>query len=275
MSEKASTAYEGLVAMVADDAAVAEAAHGLAFELNLPYYPERPRASGAGGALYYLVLRPDRLQLEWAEDRAHRPAPLYVDFVGGATGYRIRHSGLRQMIGRAVGLPKHGGLWVVDPTAGLGRDAFVLASLGCTVTCVERNGVVWALLADGLRRAMADAGTQAAAERIDLQRADGRVAMLALSERSSPPDVVFLDPMFPSAKGGAAVKKDLQLLRNIIREPQDELSLLDAALQCARRRVVVKRPRLGAAIPGSSPTFSLKGESARFDVYCLTGAPAD
>jgi 16S rRNA (guanine1516-N2)-methyltransferase len=35
---------------------------------------------------------------------------------------------------------------------GLGKDAFVLASLGCRVTLVERNPVVHALLRDGLDR---------------------------------------------------------------------------------------------------------------------------
>lgn len=272
MNEQANTVQgPGLVAVVADHAAMAEAAHGLAAELNLPYYPERPPVGRAGGARYYLVLRTDRWQLEWAEERVHRPAPLYVDFAAGATGYRIRHSGLRQMIARAVGLPKHEVLWVVDPTAGLGRDAFVLASLGCTVTCVEKNPVVWALLADGLRRAAADAQTRAAAERITLQRADGQTAMLAFNEQSPRPDVIFLDPMFPATKSGAAVKKELQLLRDIVQEPQAEGSLLETALRCARRRVVVKRPRLGAKIPGPMPNFSIKGESARFDVYCLAG----
>ena len=47
---------------------------------------------------------------------------------------------------------------VVDATAGLGRDAFVLASLGCRVTLIERSPVVAALLQDGLARAGQDPG---------------------------------------------------------------------------------------------------------------------
>jgi 16S rRNA (guanine1516-N2)-methyltransferase len=45
---------------------------------------------------------------------------------------------------------------VIDGTAGLGKDAFVLAGLGCKVTLVERHPVVVALLADGLARAWQD-----------------------------------------------------------------------------------------------------------------------
>lgn len=261
-----------LVAVVAGEAALTEAARSLAAELKLPYYPERRLGGPAGGARYYLVLRNDRLQLEWAESEAHGPAPVCVDFVGGAAGYRIRNSGLRQMIARAVGLSKHQPLWVVDPTAGFGRDAFVLAALGCKVTCVERNDVVWALLVDGLRRARADTATRTMAERITLERRDGLAAMLAFAKQSPRPDVVFLDPMFPSIKSGAAVKKELQLLRHIVGESQDDRRLLEAAMSCARRRVVVKRPRLGAEIPGLTPGFSIKGESARFDVYCVADA---
>ncbi|TMP13498.1 class I SAM-dependent methyltransferase, partial [Pseudoalteromonas ruthenica] len=45
---------------------------------------------------------------------------------------------------------------VLDATAGLGRDGFVLASLGCKVILHERHPVVAALLYDGLKRAYDD-----------------------------------------------------------------------------------------------------------------------
>lgn len=260
------------VAVIPDHAELADAARRLADELSLPYLPERAAGRLAPAVQHFLVLRSDRVQLEWVTSEAHRPTPLFVDFAGGSAGHRARQGGMRQMIARAVGLRKNQPLWVVDPTAGLGRDAFVLAALGCTVSCAERHGVVWALLADGLRRARADAAVAAAANRMTLQRRDGLVWMEELSKQSPRPDVVFLDPMFPPTKGGAAVKKELQLLREIIRESQDERCLLETALACARRRVVVKRPRHGIEIPGRPPSFTIKGESARFDVYSL--APA-
>ena len=42
------------------------------------------------------------------------------------------------MIARAIGLNSPTAPHVLDATAGLGGDAFVLASLGCPVTMVER-----------------------------------------------------------------------------------------------------------------------------------------
>lgn len=256
-------------AVVPDQAGLAQAAQDLARELGLPYFSERPRDHVNVALRYLLVLRVDRLQLEWASPQAHRPAPLFVDFAGGAVGYRVRNSGGRQMIARAVGVRSNQHVWVADPTAGLGRDAFVLATLGCTVTCAERNPVVWALLADGLSRARNEVTTQGAAARLVLQRRDGLAWMDELSAQSLRPEVVYLDPMFPSNKGGAAVKKELQVLRDIVEDVQDERAMLERALACARRRVVLKRPRHGADIPGFVPSFTLRGESARFDVFCL------
>ncbi|MBO4795050.1 MAG: class I SAM-dependent methyltransferase, partial [Clostridia bacterium] len=45
---------------------------------------------------------------------------------------------------------------VLDATAGLGEDSFLLAACGCEVTLYERSGAVFMLLEDSLRRAKAD-----------------------------------------------------------------------------------------------------------------------
>ena len=80
-----------------------------------------------------------------------------MDFVEGAVAHRRKFGGGRgQSIAKAVGLKSGAMPTVVDATAGLGRDAFVLASLGCKVTLIERSPVVAALLQDGLARAAQD-----------------------------------------------------------------------------------------------------------------------
>ena len=69
--------------------------------------------------------------------------PVFVDFVEGAVAHRRKFGGGRgQSIAKAVGLKSGANPTVVDATAGLGRDAFVLASLGCRVTMLERHPVV-------------------------------------------------------------------------------------------------------------------------------------
>ena len=94
---------------------------------------------------------------------------------------------------------------MVDGTAGLGRDAFVLASLGCTVTMVERHPVVAALLEDGLRRAYQDA------EIGDWMRERMRLfhgsSLEALSKLAQEVDVVYLDLCIPTAINRPSLKK--------------------------------------------------------------------
>ncbi|HBW83033.1 MAG TPA: SAM-dependent methyltransferase, partial [Gammaproteobacteria bacterium] len=51
-------------------------------------------------------------------------------------------------------------------------------------------------------------------------------------------------------------------------EDQCESALLSLALQCAKRRVVVKRNRRSPDLAGAKPTFKLQGSKSRFDVYC-------
>ena len=79
---------------------------------------------------------------------------LICDFVGGAVGHRFRSAGGRgQPLAKAAGLKGGKNPFIVDATAGLGRDAFLLASLGATITLIERNDKMHDLLADGLLRA--------------------------------------------------------------------------------------------------------------------------
>ena len=64
---------------------------------------------------------------------------LRVDFVTGAVAHRLRFGGGRgQDLAKAMGLRAGKTPKIVDATAGLGRDSFLLASLGAEVTMIER-----------------------------------------------------------------------------------------------------------------------------------------
>ncbi len=55
------------------------------------------------------------------------PKGLRLDFAGGAVGYRFRRGGERgHPLVKAAGLKKDRFPVIVDATAGLGRDAFLL-----------------------------------------------------------------------------------------------------------------------------------------------------
>jgi len=210
-----------------------------------------------------LILQLGEDGLELRDTRPGAPGAVGVDF-----GRLARRTGsIRgESVARAVGLRGNEPLSVLDATAGLGRDAFVLASLGAEVRMVERSAVVAALLADGLARAGRDPNLAAAASRMTLIEGDARTLMAELAEQARP-DVVYLDPMYPEEGTKGQVKKEMQLLRQLLGPDPDVTPLFETALACARRRVVVKRPRRAPPLPGAKPSHSLEGRSTRFDVY--------
>ena len=219
-----------------------------------------------GAAELYLTVTPERLELREA---GQATGPVCADFTGGACAHRLRFGGGRgQAIARAVGLRGGANPHVLDATAGLGRDAFVLASLGCRVTLLERSPVVAALLEDGLRRAAGDPATADIVARMTLHRADAR-AWLAAAPAAECGDVVYLDPMFPPRGKTAQVKKEMRLFHALIGQDADSDALLACALGKAGRRVVVKRPRRAPALDGPAPTLAITGKSTRYDVYVI------
>lgn len=200
------------------------------------------------------------------------PGPVRVDFAKGAVAHRRRFGGGRnQDIARAVGLNRNASLTIADLTAGLGRDAFVLASLGANLLLIERHPVVAALLEDGLRRAEAetsDAELVAIASRMQLLHADGAQWLRDCDERQRP-DVIYLDPMFPERRKSALVKKEMAAFHDLVGRDEDAAELLQLSLQTARYRVVVKRPVGAPVLGGREPGTAISGKSTRFDIYPL------
>lgn len=255
---------------VSADAAVTPQAEALARELGLPCCTP-PCASFRYVLHYNDVVQPLRLELRAAQTDGS--GPVFVDFAAGALGFRLRR-GSRQSepLARAVGLKGTAIPSVLDATAGLGRDAFILATLGCRVAMIERSSLVAALVRDGLRRAAQVPSTREAAARLHLRVGDAVALMAALTEAERP-EVVYLDPMYPHRGKSALVKKEMRMLRTVVGEDADAPQLLAAALGTARRRVVVKRPRLAPPLPGPPPSHALTGSTTRFDVYIVAAVP--
>ena len=192
--------------------------------------------------------------------------PVRVDFVAGAVAHRrLYGGGAGQMIAKAVGIQPGIRPTLLDATAGLGRDAFVLAELGCTLTLIERQPLIAALLEDGLARAMQASEIAAIVERMHLMC--GNAITLMQAWETEPPQVIYLDPMFPHRDKSAQVKKEMRLFRPLAGNDDDAPELLAAALALATHRVVVKRPRKAPAIAGEPPGYMLEGKSSRFDIY--------
>jgi 16S rRNA (guanine1516-N2)-methyltransferase len=193
-----------------------------------------------------------------------------VDFVDGAVAHRRKFGGGRgQDIAKAIGL-KHGfSPHVLDATAGLGRDSFVLATLGCTVTMKERMPIVAALLENGLERAKLNNEVSDIANRMSLVHA----STIEELEFTQQPDVIYLDPMYPHREKSAAVKKEMRVFQSLVGEDLDADDLLEPALKLAKYRVVVKRPSYAPPLNDKKPSTSIKMKKNRFDVYVNQAIP--
>lgn len=209
---------------------------------------------------YLLVQTPNGLALSLPETTLK---PFVIDFTEGSWLYRLKHASLRkEAIARAMGIHPDKHPELIDATAGLGRDSFLLASLGFHVTLLERSPIVHALLADALNRARLNVKLAPMVDRMQLHCVD---ACDFLARQQC--DIVYLDPMFPARAKSAQVKKEMVILQNLLGKAADTEALFAAALTCATRRIVVKRPRLATGLTDLEPSFSLTGKSSRFDVY--------
>lgn len=192
---------------------------------------------------------------------------LKIDFVGGAVGFRLRSGeGRGQPLARAVGMKSGATPKIVDATAGMGRDAFFLASLGAEVTLIERSPAVHAALAAAMERARALSDEFAAImDRMTLIHGDSRALLPTLS-----PEVILVDPMHPERTKSALVKKQMRDLRDIVGPDPDASELMETALSAATNRVVLKWPLRAAPIPGlRNPSHQILGKTTRYDVFVV------
>jgi len=246
------------IAVTYSDAQLQSAAKKIADDLSLPLV-----STISNEFPIYLVLTPKHLQLQLSDEKA--PGPVYVDFISGSLGHRLRFGGgRRQLIGRAVGIVPKETLKVLDVTAGLGRDAYIFATLGCDVTMLERSPIIVALLRDGLKRAAEQ--KEFSALRLKLIH-DEAINYLQQLDDSNYPDVIYCDPMFPPLKKSAAVKKEMRVLKEVVGEDVNSDELLAIARGVAKKRVVVKRHRHSSTIGDTKPDLEFLGKSTRFDVY--------
>jgi len=211
---------------------------------------------------YYLLEQDQRLQL-YPKDKKKGGA-VFIDLYNLYSGYQREQIGIRQDIAKAVGCKADYRPHVLDATAGLAGDASLLAYLGCKVDLIEQSSVVYRLLEDAFRHLQSDNPFLTQLRLLPQQNAIDYL----LSNRSQY-DVIYLDPMFPERQKAAKVKKAMQYLHDIVgvADEDEELRLWQAALLSAKKRVVVKRPRLAPFLAGQKPHFQIGGKTIRFDVY--------
>ena len=198
--------------------------------------------------LMALVMTPEHLELRKRDEP--KLGGIFVDFVGGAMAHRRKFGGGRgEAVAKAVGIKGSYLPDVVDATAGLGRDAFVLASVGCRVRMLDPEIGPWLQ------------------ERLQLIHASSLTALTDITPR---PQVVYLDPMFPHKQKSALVKKEMRVFQSLVGPDLDADGLLEPARQLATKRVVVKRPDYAPPLADVATTNAVTTKGRRFDIYSGT-----
>ncbi|MCP1673063.1 16S rRNA (guanine1516-N2)-methyltransferase [Natronocella acetinitrilica] len=230
-------------------------AEQLAARLELPLAP--PEAPPAG---YRLLVDANGLRLQ--DIRPGAPGALRVAAASGNDDRRYRQVGAaNESLLRAIGARRGQRPTVIDATAGLGRDALLMAAAGCQVTMIERSALLAAMLEHALGNPVP--ALKEAVTRLALRVGDAE----SLMDELDAADVIYLDPMYPDRNRRAMQGKEMRALQELLGPQPDPETLLTAALRHARTRVVVKRPRKAERLAGASPHHQIVGRSTRFDVY--------
>lgn len=161
------------------------------------------------------------------------------------------------------------GMSAIDGTAGFGHDGLILASTGASVAMIEQNPLVALLLFYEYDVMNAHVNWQKLLGRISIHHGD----FLDFSFLQNLPkvDLVYLDPMFPSASYSAKVNKNMQLLHGLVVAPSidDEQNFLSFAKSRLNDdgKVVVKRPVFAPHLSNQYPAQSVANDAIRFDKY--------
>ena len=260
--------------------------------------------------------------------------PFFVDLCPSSDtrlGYRMNLTSNKsgsgsELLLKALGMKKilssdKHQLVIYDLTAGLARDSMIMLSsvisnIGESTVqplrlhMVERDPLVASLLTDAMRRLdilanLEDSNEENIAKLLTKSLSMEEGDAISVLERMLtdakciesvpyPPDIVYLDPMFPPRKKKAsAVKKDMAMLHSLLGTAatnedkseneetekvrlEEEQKLLVAACNAATRRVVVKRPAnaLPLGVCGEEnyndspePSYDVRGNINRWDVY--------
>ena len=245
------------IKLLSNDEAESRRATSLADELGLP-----PPAFSPEKVPFYLAYNQNRLELITTAS-GYKSS---VDFLSAQFQYRLRtNRSINQHLLKAVGIKQGVRPTLCDVTAGYGIDGFYLASFGCKVTMIERSPAVWALLRDGLLRAAGDSRTAPIVKNnISLLCGDAKDVLTLQNCRY---DTIYLDPMYPHRRKSALNKQKMRVLTSLVGDDGDQTRLFEAARNYAAKRIVVKRPLRSPFIGKRSPSYQIKAQSSRYDVY--------
>lgn len=190
---------------------------------------------------------------------------LKCSFIEGPILHRLKYGkGRGQNLAKAVGFKFNKNRTIIDATAGLGYDAFILASLGANVTLIERSEKIYDLLKAAISEAKLYGGEiSKIVNRMNLLFGDSKDILPNIA-----PEVILIDTMYKDRKKSALVKNDMRLVREVVGSDSDHVELINVALNNASKRVVIKQPRYAETLDNiKGCSHQILGKTIRYDVY--------
>ena len=190
---------------------------------------------------------------------------LKCSFIEGPILHRLKYGkGRGQNLAKAVGFKFNKNRTIIDATAGLGYDAFILASLGANVTLIERSEKIYDLLKAAISEAKLYGGEiSKIVNRMNLLFGDSKDILPNIA-----PEVILIDTMYKDRKKSALVKNDMRLVREVVGSDSDHVELINVALNNASKRVVIKQPRYAEPLKDiKACSHQILGKTIRYDVY--------
>ena len=200
--------------------------------------------------------------LSFIKDAANPKEFLYVDFLKGKLGWRIKRAEHESNLKKAIGKTKKE-LNIFDATAGFLSDSMIFLSLGHKVMAVEQSKIIFYLVEDAIKRAQSKIPFLRNLSFLNGNSLD----IFRYSKESF--DAIYLDPMYPKTKKNVKGSGDMRSIRSILKLENilnEENDLCDAFMQCEYQKIILKRPLKYKKIY-SNINYQVKGKTTRFDIF--------
>ncbi len=191
-----------------------------------------------------------------SDDPKEKPIGIEIDKILDRHLEFFRKSSIhKELFARAIGIKGAVRPKVLDLTGGLLGDSLLFLAAGCEVHTCERNPLVAFLIQSAIKNAH-----HPLLQKFRFSPVDGESLL------SPEFDVAYFDPMFEDVNHKASPKKQMRIFRALLDGDKDAESVLEKALTCGVKRVVVKRPRLSKELLQKKP-LRMEGKSTRYDIY--------
>jgi len=242
------------IGVCAADAASALRAQDIAKRLELPFVTQTDEIDVA------LMVSESQA---WMRRLTQPVLDWHIDFLSPAyREKRAKRTRKNDTLARAIGLHKKASSRVLDMSAGLGKDAYWIAYCGASVTLIERNPILAFLLKEAIDALRADPIEGAIGERMTVIHTDAVSFLETINAGQF--DVAYYDPMFMPRRKSALVKKDMQIMHDLLGEdPADQLvEKALAKIPC----LVVKRAKSDPVYHASLHHDAQTG-TTRYEIY--------